>query len=223
MVHEIFTSVSGECGVIRQGDWVTFVRLAGCNLRCFWCDTSKSHSKTAGAPMTITDILSTVILNDIYKVVLTGGEPLLQGELVYDLLRALVQRGIVVQVETNGTIFPPEIPGVTWIVDYKLPSSRMEDRMIPVSDFMRLPMGSWIKFVIGSPVDYYKAMLLCREIRKFSDGKYHLAFSACPPDMKHADLYEHMLMDGLTDITFSAQIHKLCGLVENSSSIPVVK
>jgi 7-carboxy-7-deazaguanine synthase len=102
-IAEIFASVQGEG--LRLGRPTLFVRLAGCNLRCSFCDTKSA--RRGGRTMTIDDIL-----NDITRqrltwpadwVCLTGGEPFAQE--IEPLVERLHRGGFLVQAETNGTIY----------------------------------------------------------------------------------------------------------------------
>jgi organic radical activating enzyme len=108
---EIFASVQGEG--LRQGEPTIFVRLAGCNLRCGFCDTKKAWR--SGREISVDTIVKEVgrLRRDFPAtwVCLTGGEPLAQN--VGPLVRRLHDEGLKVQIETNGT-FPPE-QGADWL------------------------------------------------------------------------------------------------------------
>jgi 7-carboxy-7-deazaguanine synthase len=108
---EIFASVQGEG--LRQGEPTIFVRLAGCNRRCGFCDTKKAWR--AGREMPVEKIVGEVErlrrASPAAWVCLTGGEPLAQD--VRPLVRRLHTQGLKVQLETNGT-FPPD-PLADWI------------------------------------------------------------------------------------------------------------
>ena len=101
-VNEIFHSIQGEGS--RAGQAMTFIRLAGCNLRCPYCDQPEAYDE--GQDMALEVILAKVQEADIPWVCLTGGEPLMQD--VEPLLDCLHEFGYMVAVETNGTLFVPE-------------------------------------------------------------------------------------------------------------------
>lgn len=102
-INEIFHSLQGEGR--NTGRAATFIRFAGCNLRCPFCDTDfDSYTE-----MTADDIVSR--LADPNLVVLTGGEPTLQAD--EELLAELHRAGKYVAMESNGTHLPPS--GVDWL------------------------------------------------------------------------------------------------------------
>lgn len=119
-VHEIFHSIQGETTL--SGFSSVFIRLSGCNLRCKWCDTPASFS--AGTSMSIDDIIGEVCsFPRPDHVTLTGGEPLAQKTSL-SLMQSLIDRGYIVQLETNGSLPLTDVPpGVRKIVDIKPPSS----------------------------------------------------------------------------------------------------
>lgn len=218
-VNEIFLSVSGECGQFLQGSWCMFIRLAGCNLRCSWCDTARAQDSDlpgAARNMTVRQVVEEVEQARVNRVIITGGEPLLQDETL-DLIEHLWENMFLVQVETNGSIVPPPLLNAeaTWVVDYKLPSSGMTSRMMPLSYFKKLPEGSWVKFVIADQRDYEKARELIADFDYGGWSGCHLAFSACPPGMTHAELFRLMKADALTNVLLNVQIHKLACLKES--------
>jgi len=103
-VAEIFYSLQGEGRYTGQVS--VFVRLAGCNLRCFWCDTPYALEKRQGRSMSVEQIVDRVGSYDCRHVVVTGGEPLIWPGLSL-LLHELHTAGKFVTVETNGTQYRP--------------------------------------------------------------------------------------------------------------------
>lgn len=107
-VNEIFYSLQGEG--YHTGRAAVFVRLAGCNLRCAFCDTDFAH----GEPMTARQIADAVFAYSTHPdtlIVLTGGEPSLQA--ARELIDVLHQHGQAIAIETNGTHPLPE--GIDWV------------------------------------------------------------------------------------------------------------
>lgn len=98
-ITEIFSSIQGEG--YWTGALVTFIRFAGCNMRCPFCDTDHTR-KMSLEPI---DILERVEAAGNQRIVFTGGEPLLQLQQDGDpLLRVLKDRQYICHVETNGTV-----------------------------------------------------------------------------------------------------------------------
>ncbi|MGL5205909.1 MAG: 7-carboxy-7-deazaguanine synthase QueE [Acidaminococcaceae bacterium] len=117
-VIEIFASVQGEG--IFSGLGTDFIRLAGCNLRCSWCDTEHSYDVSAAAMLDIEEIFAKWQFEQP-NVVITGGEPTL-----YDLgplVGALKERGKFVALETNGTNPVPDEWGIDWVTVSPKPDS----------------------------------------------------------------------------------------------------
>lgn len=104
-VVEIFDSVQGEG--VQMGRVATFIRLAGCNLKCDWCDTDW----TKGKQMTAAEIVAQVHQD---FVVITGGEPTVHN--LMELLEALHIEGKFIAIETNGTnSVKPYVGYLNWI------------------------------------------------------------------------------------------------------------
>ncbi|MGD0782466.1 MAG: 7-carboxy-7-deazaguanine synthase QueE [Candidatus Aminicenantales bacterium] len=108
-IVEIFASIQGEG--LRQGEPTIFIRLAGCNLRCPFCDTKRAWKGGRGMPLErIVDRVARLNKTRPAEwIVLTGGEPLLQD--VGPLVRLLKKKGFLIQIETNG-IFYRRLPAL---------------------------------------------------------------------------------------------------------------
>lgn len=104
-VNEIFYSLQGEGAF--TGTPMIFVRFSGCNRRCSFCDTEFEDF----TPMSADEIIDEAQRYPARRVVLTGGEPLLQAD--KNLVDALHEAGYTVHVETNGTL-PVRVP-VDWV------------------------------------------------------------------------------------------------------------
>lgn len=100
-IQEVFYTLQGEGPF--SGQPAVFVRLAGCNLRCFWCDTDFESSVWRPALGELMERIEQVRIPVCDLVVLTGGEPMRQN--VVPLVEALLSRGLRVQIETNGTLW----------------------------------------------------------------------------------------------------------------------
>jgi 7-carboxy-7-deazaguanine synthase len=105
-VSEIFHSIQGEGEL--TGVPSVFVRLAGCNLRCGWCDTKYSSWEPEGDHVPLDEVIRRVCLFPAQHVVLTGGEPMIAREIV-PLAARLRGLGKHITIETAGTIQPEGI------------------------------------------------------------------------------------------------------------------
>ena len=103
-VAELYASIQGEGHY--AGEPSVFVRLTGCNLRCWFCDTPFTSWQPEGTPRSWQSVLEEVLRFSESHVVLTGGEPLLQPDIV-PLSAALQHAGKIVTLETAGTVDRP--------------------------------------------------------------------------------------------------------------------
>lgn len=118
-IREIFKSIQGEG--VYMGINVVFIRLAGCNLRCPWCDTKDTWNTYGSVEMRIEEIVSKV--NDIAvagdtaidRVVITGGEPTVQVEELKLLIDVLHNEGYFIAMETNGTFTDTDSLDLDWV------------------------------------------------------------------------------------------------------------
>lgn len=115
-VIEIFSSIQGEG--IHTGRPVTFIRLAGCNLSCPWCDTKQSWNENY-PKMTAKEIAAQVTTE---MVVLTGGEPTIHD--LTQLVYALHAKNCYIAIETNGTNPVPFT--IDWVTVSPKPGSNFE-------------------------------------------------------------------------------------------------
>ncbi|KIR03066.1 Queuosine Biosynthesis QueE Radical SAM [Lachnospiraceae bacterium TWA4] len=199
-IIEIFTSINGEG--TRAGELATFIRLKGCNLHCSYCDTRYACEEDASCTwMTIKEILAQVTTKNV---TLTGGEPLL-AEGIEELLEAL--RDYSVEIETNGSrsinlnlSYRP-----IFTLDYKLPSSGMEEFM-NTDNYKYLQPCDVIKFVSGSTADLEKMW----EITKTYDlvSKCHVYISPVFGAIEPADIVEFMKEHQMEGVRLQLQLHK---------------
>ena len=152
-ISEIFYSIEGEG--IEIGRPEIFIRLAGCNLRCVWCDTKYAWEN--GKKMSIEEIIKEVKKYACKRISITGGEPLLQKEELLELIKKLKDDGYWIQINTNGTIFDEEIFRSVDLIsmDCKCPSSGMKSDLQVLKRTRELfGFKSQFKFVISDERDY---------------------------------------------------------------------
>ena len=227
-IHSIFESISGEGGGLPQGAWVTFIRLQGCNLRCKWCDTLPSNPIGKGTLMQAEEILAECKHRS--RVIITGGEPLVQANALADVIAPLLARWCEVQIETNGSIeFPPrefiaKVPiikaPIYWVVDYKCPSSGMHMSMPPIETFLQWVENAkkwgdkvFIKWVVADDKDLEFALKRIEKcVYEHKDMTPHFISPLHGNGDKIKDIVEKIEERGnpslLNYITFSVQLHK---------------
>ncbi len=148
-VSEIFHSIQGES--TYAGLPCVFVRLAGCNLDCSYCDTR--YARQRGEPLSREAITERVEAYRCRLVEITGGEPLLQEE-TPALVAALLDRRLEVLVETNGTLDISVLdPRAVRIMDLKCPASG-ESGKTRWENLAGLTPRDEVKFVIAGREDY---------------------------------------------------------------------
>ena len=161
-INETFLSIDGEVNNQHQGKPSFFIRLAGCNLRCSYCDTSYSWTAKGSTIKSVIELGGMVLNSKVSKVTITGGEPLLQNKELIPLLKLLTEKKIYTSIETNGSVLPDELfrsDFVYYIWDYKLPSSGQIKEMKDEEIFRTvLHKNDWVKFVIQDHKDFVKAI-----------------------------------------------------------------
>lgn len=200
-VNEIYRSIQGES--TWAGLPCQFIRLTFCDLRCTYCDTAYAFYK--GEKQTLQQICDVVLADPIPLVEVTGGEPLLQKN-VLPLMRMLCDAGKTVLIETSGAHdIGPIDPRVHRIMDLKTPDSgecarnRLEN--IPL-----LTRRDEVKFVLASRGDYVWAR---EQIRAFDlDSRCgSVLLSTVFGKLEPKQVVEWMLEDQLP-ARFQLQMHK---------------
>ena len=216
MVYSIFLSIDGEVNLYGQGGFATFVRLAGCNLKCMWCDTPYAGDYKDGNEMFLDEIIDRIESFGCKKITITGGEPLFQPNALKYLCQELWHKGYKMTVETNGSLVPNGLYGVSsWVVDYKLPSSGMMKEMQPDETFLNLTTSDYIKFVIATKKDYdqAKTTLIRWDNKRGVHAK--IVFSPFLEKLDVKQLISWMKEDELFGIILNLQLHKLVDFGEN--------
>jgi len=206
-VCELYRSLQGEGST--SGEPTIFVRVQGCNLRCSYCDTTYAQQPTPQNEMPVDLIVREIKAmehsNSTKLVEITGGEPMIFADEIITLAGRLSYLGFRTLVETNGSL---PLDGymssrVTYVMDYKLPSSNMEDRMVP-SNLNLLRPRDELKFVVGNINDFNRAMEIIDEY----EPKCKILFSPIWDMMHFKELAELILNSGI-NARLSIQIHKL--------------
>ena len=147
-VNEIFKSIDGEG--LRTGELTTFIRLAGCNLRCSYCDTCYALKNSNGTEMSVDEIVKKAKKFGYRNITLTGGEPLIHKD-VDGLISKLCENGFYVNIETNGSVPIDKYilnKNILITMDYKLTSSGVEKNM-NLNNLEKLRKNDVLKLVIG--------------------------------------------------------------------------
>ena len=195
---EIFESVQGETSL--TGLPTTFIRLAACNLRCTWCDTSYSFKK--GDLFSLEDILLKTKNYGHSHVCITGGEPLLQKP-VYSLMTALSDLGYKVSLETGGSLSTEEVdPRVVVILDIKCPGSGMSAKNYFENLTLLKPLDE-VKFVLLHREDFDYALDIC----KTYNLKNNVLFSPVFGKLEPQELVKWIL-EAKYPIRLNMQMHK---------------
>ena len=214
-VVEIFDSIEGEGK--RSGMPASFIRLAGCNLRCTYCDTAYAlwgeKEPCVFSEMSLEQIIAKT--NAAFKrVTLTGGEPLLHPYCVL-LINRMTELGFEVNIETNGAVDMVDIlnslenkDSVFFTIDYKLPSSGMESKML-WHNFESLRSEDVIKFVVGSNEDAQKMLVVLEKLRSYYATLPHIftgiVYGAYDPKSLVSILLNNEV---LKDAHYQIQLHK---------------
>lgn len=200
MIHEIYRSLQGESTF--AGLPCVFVRTAVCDSRCVWCDTP--HAFNQGTVMTADAVFDRVMAFDTRLVELTGGEPLLQAEVI-PLMTRFADAGKTVLLETSGAHDTAAIdPRVHIILDVKCPDSGESERN-HWPNLARLKPIDEVKFVVASRRDFDWTVNVVREHDLI--GKAPVLVSGVYGGLTPQELAAWVLETGL-DLRMQLQLHK---------------
>jgi len=181
LASEVFSAIQGEAALV--GERQVFVRLTGCNIRCNYCDQPEALERRAGpcriettagrrdwsieaSPLAIGRVVEAVstLWGQVphHSISLTGGEPLLQGTRVEELVKRLAEQGWPLMLETNGTLVPPlrkVVDKLTYVsMDLKLRS--VDGELVApttqakfLAEALASGVTTWVKVVIGPDTD----------------------------------------------------------------------
>lgn len=235
-IYEIFTSIQGEglyCGQ-RQ----TFIRLAGCNLSCTYCDTAYARKddpivarmETSPGNEVFTEIANPISANGIIAVcqnsgarvaAITGGEPLVQIDFLKSLMRELKSSGLRTYLETNGTLHE-ELSAVVDLtdviaMDIKLPSSSGEEHWDDHKRFLEVARATevFVKAVVSTDTSVDEVRQ-CAELIASVDPAITLVIQPMSGERFTGISLIKMqkaALDMLEDVRVIPQCHKALGLL----------
>lgn len=207
-VVEKFVSINGEAKC--AGELACFIRFAGCNLACSYCDTMWANKKDVSYElMTADDIYNYIKESRVKNVTLTGGEPLIQDNIRELIERLAEDESLRIELETNGSVNVSSFRGigknVTFTIDYKLPGSGMSDRMC-LDNFKEVTMNDSVKFVVSNENDLIRAKEIIKEYDL--ERKTVVYISSAFNEIKPKDIVTFMIDNNMNNIRLQLQMHK---------------
>ncbi len=207
-VVETFISINGEGQ--HAGELALFIRFAGCNLNCNYCDTRWANQPdVVYQEMTETEIKALVTDSGVRNVTLTGGEPLLQPGM-YQLLETMGSLpDIRIEIETNGSVdiepYMTLIRRPAFTLDYKLPGSGMEAGM-NTENYRYLTKEDTVKFVISDKADLTRAREIIEQYQL--EGRCGIYYSPVFGRIRPAEIVDDMIEHRLNGVHMQLQMHK---------------
>jgi 7-carboxy-7-deazaguanine synthase len=210
LINEIFLSISGEAPT--QGRPTVFIRTQGCPVGCVFCDTVYAQDfPGAGQELSIEAIVelvkalvppSTIApFNSFKRVLITGGEPLIQSLELSNLIAKLYDEGFVISVETSGAYDPyPTINRATVVMDWKCPSSGV-NHLMDLKRAESLKSYDMLKFVIDDEKDFEEVLRIYPHVR--------CKVAVSPTQKMDKAALVKLLLESRVDMIYSLQIHKI--------------
>jgi len=216
-IAEIFHSLQGEG--LYLGEPTTFVRFAGCNLDCGYCDTPLAKAGDKSIAMEVSGVLAEIV--GVTKagdfVSLTGGEPLLQADFIAALIPGLKERGHRLYLETNGTLFKELasiLSGLDVVsMDIKPPTACGKDLWDMQQKFLQTARDKvFVKLVICDKTTAAEVERSARMIVAV-DRKIILILQPAEgpnaPDMQAVRRYQALAGELLQNVSIIRQMHKI--------------
>lgn len=207
-VVEQFASVNGEGQ--RAGQLAYFIRFAGCNLNCSYCDTKWANEKNVPYEIKSEEELYNDIKNvNIKNITLTGGEPLIQENI--DRLLKLLSKDMElnIEIETNGSIaldnFKSISDRISFTLDYKLPGCGMEQFM-NTDNYKLITKNDTVKFVVSDRNDLDVARMIIEKYNLLEKTVVYLSSSF--RDIKPEQIVDYMLENNMNEVRLQLQMHK---------------
>lgn len=209
-INEIFKSISGEAA--KAGYPVIFIRTYGCNLRCSYCDTMYAVEGGEHIVKTPQEIFEECEKLGLKRIILTGGEPLIQPD-APELVDLLCDNGYEVEIETNGAVhlgkFHLKLKTkrkdlLSYTMDFKSHTSAMTEKMIE-DNLEFLSAKDVLKFVVGSNED----LLQVYDIVEKNDLQCQVFVSPVFGKIEPKDIVDFILEHNLTEVRTQIQLHKV--------------
>ncbi|MEG1595577.1 MAG: putative 7-carboxy-7-deazaguanine synthase QueE [Lachnospiraceae bacterium] len=211
-VVEKFVSINGEG--VRAGQPAVFLRFAGCNLNCIFCDTKWANEADVSYESESPEqLVEYVVATGITNVTLTGGEPLLQ-EGIGDLIRQLLAvPQLQIEIETNGSIDLSDFLAIrkgnqqrlTVTMDYKLPFSQMEKHM-KKNNFSLISREDTVKFVVADETDLAVAKKVIEDYGLISKTQVYI--SPVFGEIELTKIVDFLIENKLNGVNMQLQMHK---------------
>ena len=208
-VVEKFVSVNGEGK--RAGQLAVFIRFAGCNLECSYCDTKWANDKEVNFELlSVDEVYNYIKSTGIKNVTLTGGEPLFQKNIKELLEKLCYDKKLNIEIETNGSINIKEFISIvnrpSFTMDYKCPSSNMEEKMC-LSNFEYLDKKDTVKFVVGNIKDLNKVKNIINKYKLIEKTSTYI--SPVFGSINLESIINFMKENKMNEVNFQIQLHKV--------------
>lgn len=208
-VVEIFESINGEG--MKAGTLAVFVRLAGCNLNCSYCDTMWANCSDAEYTiMTEKEIYDKVKSYNVENITLTGGEPFYRENVDLLLKEFTKNDDLNVEIETNGSMdispYKNISHKISFTLDYKCLGSGMNSKMY-MDNFLNLSKNDTVKFVVSDKNDLDDAIKVIKEYNLTDNC--NVLFSPVFGKIEPVEIVEYMMAKNLNKVKLQLQLHKI--------------